>query len=286
MDKPFTIQGAILEVLQNLGRGALDYAPRLISALFILLIGFVISRVVEVVLGQLLFRARLDSLLERAGLSQGLDRIGVRDVSRRLIPRIVFWLAMLVFAQSAATMIGLATLAAGINALFAFLPNLFSAALILLVGNALARFLARAVTGYARDSGVAFARSLGSALSAFTLGIVAIIALGQLQVDTRILNILTIVIFSGVSLGFALTFGLGTRDTTRNLIAGFYARRVFGTGQRLEVAGARGVLRSISATQTLLDGEGRSFAIPNRVFLEQVVGRIEAPEGPEGTPAI
>lgn len=277
MEKPFTIQGAVLEVLQNLGHSAVEYAPRLISALALVIIGFIISRIVEVILGQLLFRAKLDTALQKAGLSDGLERIGIRDVSKRVLPRIVFWLAMLVFVQSAATMVGLASIAAGIDSLFAFLPNLFSAALILLVGNALAQFLSRAVTGYARDSGLAFARSLGSAISAFTLGVVVIIALGQLQVDTRILNILTIVIFSGLSLGFALTFGLGTRDTTRNLVAGFYARRVFGAGQRVEMAGASGVVRAIAATQTLLDGEGRSFAVPNSVFLEQVVGRIEEP---------
>ena len=104
---------------------------------------------------------------------------------------------------------------------------------------------------------------------------VAIIALGQLRVDTRILNILTIVIFSGAALAFGLTFGLGTRDTTRNLIAGFYARRVFGAGQRLEIAGQRGVLRAISAQQTLLEADGHTIAVPNTTFIEQVVRREE-----------
>jgi hypothetical protein len=280
MDKPFTVQGAVLEVLQNLGHGAVEYAPRLISAVVLVIIGFIISRIAEVIVGQVLYRAQLDTVLERTGLSSGLERVGIRDVSRRFLPRILFWLAMLVFLQSAATMAGMVTIAAGINSLFVFLPNLFTAAMILLVGNALAQFLARAVTAYARESGIGFARSLGSAISAFVVGVVVIIALGQLQVDTRILNILTIVIFSGLSLGFALTFGLGTRDTTRNLIAGFYARRLFGAGQRLEIAGTSGVLRSISATQTVLDAEGRSFALPNSVFLEQVVGRIEEPAPP------
>ena len=71
--------------------------------------------------------------------------------------------------------------------------------------------------------------------------------------------------------GIALTFGLGTRDTTRNLIAGFYARRMFGAGDDLELAGERGTLRSISATQTVLDSGGVTVAVPNSTFLDQVV---------------
>jgi small-conductance mechanosensitive channel len=105
--------------------------------------------------------------------------------------------------------------------------------------------------------------------------VAVIIALGQLRVDTRILNILTIVILSGASLAFALTFGLGTRDTTRNLIAGFYARRLFGAGEDLELAGERGTLRSISATQTVLESAGMTVAVPNSTFLEQVIRRRE-----------
>lgn len=284
MEQGFSIRGALTEVLGSLGASAVAYAPRLVTALTLLLIGFVISKIVALILGQVLYRAKLDSVIQRAGLSESLERVGIRDVSRRLVPGMVFWLAMLVFVQSAATMVGLVQIAAGVSSFFAFLPNLFSAALILLLGMMLARFLARVVTEYARESGVAFAQSLGSAVSTFTTAVVGIIVLGQLQVDTRILNILTIVIFTGLSLGFALTFGLGTRDATRGMIAGFYARRIFSAGQRIEISGARGVLRGIGTTQTLLESEGAILAVPNTAFLDQTVGRF--PEEDEGPTAI
>ncbi len=203
------------------------------------------------------------------------QRLGVREPMRRVVPAMLFWLALLIFVQSAAQMVGLATISDGITGFFAFLPNLFSAMVILVLGNALGQFLGQAATNYARDSGLAFARSLGSALSSFTLFVVAIVALGQLKVDTRILNILTIVIFSGLALAFGLSFGLGTRDATRNLIAGFYARRVFGAGQQLEVNGQRGVVSAIAAQQTLLDADGGTIVVPNTALIEQTVRREE-----------
>lgn len=282
MEQGFTIQGALADVLGSLAAGAVAYAPRLVTATVLVLIGLAIAKIVAVVLGQVFYRARLNQLIERSGLRESLERVGIHDVSRRFLPGVVFWLAMLVFLQAAATMVGLDQIAAGIAGFFAFLPNLFSAVLILLLGSMLARFLARAVTEYARESGVGFARSLGSAISTFVLGVVAIIVLGQLQVDTRILNILTIVIFAGLSLGFALTFGLGTRDATRNMIAGFYARRIFTAGERIEISGARGVLRGITTTQTLLESEGAMLAVPNSAFFEQTVGRLSEAGDQEG----
>jgi hypothetical protein len=275
MEQSFTIQGAVMQVLQQLGAGAVSFAPRLITALILVVIGWLIATICKVVLSQVMHRVGADGALEKAGLLDSFTRLGVHEPMRRIVPGLLFWLALLIFIQSAARMVGLDAISDGITGFFAFLPNLFSAAIVVVLGNALGQFLGKVVTAYARDSGVAFANSLGGAISSFTLFVVAIIALGQLRVDTRILNILTIVIFSGAALAFGLTFGLGTRDTTRNLIAGFYARRVFGAGQRLEIAGQRGVLRAISAQQTLLEADGHTIAVPNTTFIEQVVRREE-----------
>ncbi len=276
MESTFTIQGAVLQVLQQLGTGAVNFAPRLVTALILTLIGWAIASIARFTLEQVMQRAGADAALERAGLMDSFRRLGVREPMRGMVPAMLFWLTLLLFVQSAADMVGLKTISDGITGFFAFLPNLLSAAIIVVLGNALGQFLGQAVTNYARDSGLAFARSLGSALSSFTLFVVAIVALGQLKVDTRILNILTIVIFSGLALAFGLSFGLGTRDATRNLIAGFYARRVFGAGQTLEVDGRRGVIAAISAQQTLLEADGATIAVPNTALIEQAVRREEA----------
>ncbi len=276
MNEPFSIQGAVMQVLNKLGQDAINWAPRMVTAVVLAVIGWIIAKLIQILVSQVLHRAGVDGALDKAGLLDSFKRLGIHEPGRRFVPSILFWLALLVFLQSAAEMVGAVQIAAGITAFFAFLPNLFSAALVLLLGNALGQFLARAVTAYARDSGLSFARSLGSFVSSFVLFVVVIVALGQLRVDTRILNILTIVIFSGAALGFGLTFGLGTRDTTRNLVAGFYARRLFSAGQQLEMAGQSGRLRAISAMQTLLETDGRTIAVPNATFLEQVVRRDDA----------
>jgi hypothetical protein len=280
MNQGFSIQGAVSQVLTQLGQGAVAFAPRLITALILTLIGWLIATLCRIALSQLFHRIGADAALERAGLMDSFRRLGVTEPMRRVVPGMLFWLAMLIFLQSAADMVGLTAISAGITGFFAFLPNLFSALIIVVLGNAFGQFLGKAVGNYARDSGLAFARSLGSAVSSFTLFVVAIVALGQLHVDTRILNILTIVVFSGLALAFGLTFGLGTRDTTRHMIAGFYARRVFGAGQRIEIAGQTGTLRAITSIQTLLDAEGKTIAVPNGTFLGQVVRRDETSPTP------
>jgi hypothetical protein len=264
-----------LNVLQDLLGTATDFAPRIITAIVVFLIGLLLAKIFEKLFHLALSRLRFDSLMERAGLIDSLRRLGIRAEPSRFLPRIIFWLAILVFLQSATREAGLASIADAISALFGFLPNLISAALIMILGTSLGQFLSRIVTNSARESGLSLARALGGAVSGLVLIVTVIIALAQLKVDTRILNILTIVIFSGFSLAFALTFGLGSREATKNMIAGFYARRLFRAGQEVELSGERGTLRSITTTQTIIESDGKTVAIPNSVFLDQVVYRLE-----------
>jgi hypothetical protein len=96
-------------------------------------------------------------------------------------------------------------------------------------------------------------------------------AISQLQIDTEIIRVVTTAVLAGMALAFGLTFGLGSRDMTRNILAGFYARKTFHIGKEIEIRGERGELKSITPTQTLLQQGDQVVAVANSVFLEEVV---------------
>ncbi len=89
--------------------------------------------------------------------------------------------------------------------------------------------------------------------------------------ETEIIRIFTLCILSGLAVAFGLSFGLGTREITRNIVSGFYARKVFQVGDAIEVRGRKGTLKSITPTQTLLEADGETIAVSNGVFLDEVV---------------
>ena len=65
--------------------------------------------------------------------------------------------------------------------------------------------------------------------------------------------------------------GQGTRDITRNVLAGFYARRIFRPGDPLEIRGQRGVLKAITATQTLIEQDTGLVVVANSAFLDDTI---------------
>jgi small-conductance mechanosensitive channel len=228
---------------------------------------------VERVLRALLTRVRFDSLLEQAGVDKMIHRLGIRQSLNVVLPRLAYFLLLFLFARTAADAFGLTAISEAIASMFAYLPNVLAAVLLVVVGTSVSQFAGRTVTQAAEESGIEFARQLGRLVSGLILFIVAIMAIGQLRFDTDMVRIVTICTLSGLALAFGVSVGLGTRDITRNVLAGFYARKVFKPGDPIEVRGRRGVLRAITATQTLIDEETGLLSVANSVFLDETVSQ-------------
>ncbi len=158
-----------------------------------------------------------------------------------------------------------------ITAFFGYLPNLLAASLVLLVGMLVAQFAGGAVTSSARNSGVEFAPILGRLVSSLIVFVVGLMAVTQLQIDTAIIRMVVMILLSGASLALALTFGLGSRDITRNMVAGYYARKIFEPGRKISIRGEEKILAGIAPVHTLLEKDGEVTTVPNKVFLEEAV---------------
>ena len=158
-----------------------------------------------------------------------------------------------------------------------------AALLILLVGAALGRFAGAAVTRSAEAGGLEFGPSLGRALSGAVVFISVIMAITQLRIDTDIVRLVTAGSLAGVALAFGLSFGIGSRAVVRNILAGFYVRRLFAPGTEVEVEGRRGTVSAVSTTSTVIDlddgadGPVVSAELP-RLHDEVAVGGIVARE--------
>ena len=261
----------LITAFRELGLGLAAAVPRAVVAVVVLLLAVVVARVIASLLRGTFRRIGLDGWVGRAGLDQSLKRLGVSTPLSVLVPKVAYYLLLVLFAKAAADGLGLVSISNAIGTFMGYLPNVFAATVILVLGSTAAQFAGRAVTQAATNAGIEFAGSLGGMVSGVVLAIIGIMAIGQLQVETDIVRIVVTSILGAMVLGFGLSFGLGSRDVTRNMIAGFYARKTFRIGEEMEIKGERGILTAITPTQTILDQDGRTVAVANSTFLEEVV---------------
>jgi hypothetical protein len=266
---------------ENLADSAIAAAPRVAIGIVLMVVGLAVAKIVQVVLRFILTRIRFDSLMEKAGIDKTLQRIGLRQELNVAIPRIVYFLTLIVLARTAADGLGLGAISGAIGAFFAYLPNIIAALLLMIVGAAVSRFASETVEEAARNAGIDFAPALGKIVSGLIMFVIGMMAIGQLQIDTNMVRIVTSFIMGGGALAFGLAFGLGTRDVVRNITAGFYLRKHLLIGESVEIAGQSGILRSITATHVVLESENAiEISIANATFLDQVAKQVVRPATP------
>jgi hypothetical protein len=261
----------LVQAFSNLGDSIISAVPKVTMAIVFIVGALVIAKLIERVLRYTLTKVRFDALIGRAGIDRALHRLGIRQELTIQIPRLVYFLVLLVLAKTGVDALGLVAISDAIGAFFSYLPNIVAALLLLILGSTVGQFAGQTVSQSAASSGIEFAPALGKLVSGLILFVCAMMAIGQLKIDTDIVRIVTSFILGGAALAFGLSFGLGTRDIVRNLAVGFYARKVLVVGKPLEVAGQQGVLRAVTATHFILESDGRETTIANQALLDQVV---------------
>ena len=277
----------LFSAFENLADSAIAAAPRVLIGIVLMVVGLAIAKIIEIVLRFILTRIRFDTLMERAGIDKTLHRIGLRQQLNVAIPRIVYFLTLIVLARTAADGLGLTAISGAIGAFFAYLPNIIAALLLMIVGTAVAQFASETVTEAGRSSGIDFAPTLGKLVSGLIIFVVGMMAIGQLQIDTNMVRIVTSFILGAGALAFGLAFGLGTRDVVRNITAGFYLRKHLLIGERVEIVCQSVILRSITATHVVMeDDSATEISISNGTFLDQVAKQtVRLPNPPQPPPA-
>ena len=259
----------LIRAFVGLGNSIVSAIPKVSVGILLVILGLALAKLVQVVLHAMLMRLRFDSLIQKAGVSKALGRIGLRQHLSLLIPKLAYFLVIFLLAKTASDAFGLAAISNAIGAFFSYLPNILAALLLLILGTTVGQFAGQMVTRAAKSSGIESASVFGKVVSALIIFVVSMMAMSQLKIDTEMVRIVTSFVLGAAALAFGLAFGLGTWNVVRNIAVGFYARKFLAIGKSLEIAGQRGILTSITATHTILNSEGQEISFANSTFLDQ-----------------
>jgi small-conductance mechanosensitive channel len=266
----------VVDSLTKILTDILNFIPLFINGLIILIIGYLVCLVVQVILRFVFRQIRLEQLADRIGVTRALRGLGIRAPLPEMLTQIVFFFLLLSFAREAVRLMGLAAVAVLLDNVLLFIPRAISAALLLIFGSMLGRFLGDTVTTVAENVNITYSRALGKIIEYAIVAFVVVLAISTLGVDTTILTSSFTIIIAAAGLAIALTFALGSRESARNIIAGFYVRQNFRTGERLTLGEYSGRIRSTSGAYTVLEvtGEGSensTISLPNSLLLQSAV---------------
>jgi hypothetical protein len=199
--------------LQSLWFGLIQFAPRLIVAVVLFVIGWVLGALLAKAFEQVFASLKVDRALSSIGLDNVFRKAGMNLNTGRFIGAVVKWFVVLVFLMPSLNLVGLNYIADFLRTdVLGFLPRVVVAALILIIATIVAEGVSKTVMASAKGMSLHSASML-AAVAKYSVWVFAfIIALGQLGVAEYYMSVLFTGIIAMISLGAGLAFGLGGKD--------------------------------------------------------------------------
>lgn len=251
--------------VSSVGQWLATNQPRLVTAAVLIVLGIVLAYVLR------LLTVRLVSAVEHAIPGRAFHTEAGTARERRIanmLGVLVFWGVLLFFLATAANALGLALLSSVVDSLSLFVPRVFAAVLILVIGLVMGNLARGAVTAAAASAGAEVGPGLGHVVRVAIIIAALLIAVAELGVDVALLTAVFSVAVAALLGGFALAFGLGARTAVSNIIGSHYVRRTFEVGQTARIGGFQGTIVELTATSVVLDVPDGRVIVPAKQFGE------------------
>jgi hypothetical protein len=185
--------------------------PGVLALVIAVLIAALVAWIVRVLLRRSLLSIHFDERMLQWGGGTTAGWSGSRSPTM-LVTRCVSWLIMFI-----GILIGISAFDATLTSrlvvrVFEYLPNIFAAVVVLVLGSIVARFLARGVLIGAVNMNLQHARLLSVGVKWLVLVVAGAMSLDHLGIGGHIIYLAFGLLFGGIVLALALAVGLGSKD--------------------------------------------------------------------------
>jgi len=193
---------------------AAAFLPSFLAGLIILLLGIIVGSIVKRLVISLFETLRLESYLHRYGIPEGKKEYSWANI----FSEIARWFVIIMFLIPTADVWNLPQITVVLNTFLLYLPNVFVAAIIGIVGFALANLASDIIMGSTRGISPDVATLMSSVTRWAIIIFVVLAVLTQLGVAADLIRILFTGFVAMVALAGGIAFGLGGQDTARTVL--------------------------------------------------------------------
>jgi len=195
-------------VLSQVGQ----FLVNVLLVIVILIIGWIISKAIKALVVRVLKTVKLDTISDKIELKELLEKGGIKYALSDLIGVVCYWLALLVTFVVAINAVGLTIAADLLNRIVLYIPNIIAAIFILILGMFVATVLKNIVQTAANNAGLSQVKLLGRMVEIAAIVFAVAIALEQLNIGAKVIELMISIVLVSLGLGLALAFGLGCKD--------------------------------------------------------------------------
>ena len=208
----------ILEPLQELFLKFKMFLPNLLAMLIIMVMGIVLAKIIKAILAKTLKAVNFDSWSDRMGFTKLMRKGDLWAKPSTILSLVVFWLLVIVTLMIGLSALKVPAIDNMVEHFFGYMPRFFSAFLILIIGYVITGFISRAVLIAAANSGFHYAKLLAEAIRALLTVLILAMVMEQLHIAPSIVLAAFSIIFGGIVVALAISFGVGGIGVARRMI--------------------------------------------------------------------
>jgi hypothetical protein len=212
------IQRIIIEPFETFSERFMTFMPNLLASVALLIFGIFLGSVLRLIFLKIFRAIHLDKAAERMGVFEMLNRGGIRGSLSSFLARLIGWVVIFIFAVIAVQTLNITTVANLLERFFLYLPNVFTAAAIIVFGYIFSNFFGRAALIASVNAGIKRAGMVGRFVKLVVFILSATMAMEQLGIGRDTVLIAFAIIFGGIVLALAIAFGFGGRDIARDYL--------------------------------------------------------------------
>lgn len=200
-----------LEIIQK-------FLPNMLTSILILVLGFITAWIIRIVIGKIVNLLKVDKFFSNTGIARNLEKSGIKKSPIKVIRQLLYWTIVFIFAIFALIFLKVPVMENLLERFFLYLPNVFIAALLLIIGYLVANFVGRVMLITQVNAGVKYAGILSKAVKFIIIIFAFAMAIEQLGIGRETVLIAFAITFGGIVLALALALGFGGKDIAKDFL--------------------------------------------------------------------
>jgi len=200
-----------LEIIQK-------FLPNMLTSILILVLGFITAWIIRIVIGKIVNLLKVDKFFSNTGIARNLEKSGIKKSPIKVLRQLLYWTIVFIFAIFALIFLKVPVMENLLERFFLYLPNVFIAALLLIIGYLVANFVGRVMLITQVNAGVKYAGILSKAVKFIIIIFAFAMAIEQLGIGRETVLIAFAITFGGIVLALALALGFGGKDIAKDFL--------------------------------------------------------------------
>lgn len=271
MKNTLALQIDFMSSLEDIWTKILLGLPKLLGFLGFVLLAWIFIKVLLYVVKKALNKTKIDEWSKKLSSTEIFGNTTINIVLTSVILSVLKWLLVLIFILIGADIFGLNMVSEGIGSFIAYLPRLLTSLLIFVGGIYVGTLSKKAIHTMFKSLELTGGNLVANIGFYLIVVFISIAALDQAGIDTSILKSNLTLIIGSILLSFTIAFGLGSGDVIKRLLFGYYSRKNFEIGERIQVKGIEGVIVSIDNICVVILTVNGKVVFPIKEIVDEIV---------------